>query len=405
MPAASWSLTARWIFPVAQPPLEGGIVRIMGDCIAGVEPAGTGSADLDLGNVAVLPGLVNAHVHLDLTGMAGLAPPEAARTADGRLDFPGWLRRVIAHRRQRTAEQVRADVAAGLAECIRSGTTLLADISGDGGSWEALAASGIRAVVFRELLGLPEERAKAAWQVCSDWLARHPSRDTCRVGISPHAPYSVHRWLYQQSAAAGVPLATHLAETADELQLLAEHAGPFVPFLEDVGAWAPEGLAGAPGEVIEWCRRARTLLVHGNYLDPELAIPDTATVVYCPRTHAAFGHPPHPIGRFLARGVRVALGTDSRASNPDLNLLAEARFLRHNAPELSPSSILRLATLAGAEALGWADEVGSLEPGKSADLVVVALPAVNDDDPHDRVLAADGPVVRVMGCGRWLSGA
>ncbi|MFO0928396.1 MAG: amidohydrolase family protein [Gemmataceae bacterium] len=282
-----------------------------------------------------------------------------------------------------------------------SSTTLVGDISGDGGSWDAIAASGIRGVVFRELLGLPEERAAAAWTCGQRMAATAPAARhlSCPASARTHAG---GRWLACQCAAAGVPLATHLAETADELELLAHHDGLFVPFLQGVGAWAPEGLVDGPAEVIDTCRPARTLLVHANYLDSSTPVPATATVVYCPRTHAAFGHPPHPLPHLLARGVRVALGTDSRASNPDLNLLAEARYLRHNAPELPASSILRMATLAGAEALGWADETGSLERGKSADLITVALPAVEFEDPHDLVLASAGPVVRVMVRGRWL---
>lgn len=394
--ADCWTLTARWVFPVAAPPLQGGVVTVRGEHLVSVAPAGSARADLDLGNVAVLPGLVNAHTHLDLSGMAGQAPPGAAAC------LPDWLRQVIAHRRQRTAEQVHADVRSGLAACIRAGTTLLGDISGDGGSREAIAVSGIRGVVFRELIGLSEERAAAARETFIAWQTSHPSLETCRVGISPHAPYSVQRALYLWAARAGVPLTTHLAESRDELELLTERRGAFVPFLHSVGARALEGLAASAAEVIDFCRPARTLLAHGTYLDPAMPLPANVTVVYCPRTHAAFGHAPHPYRAFLARGVRVALGTDSLASNPDLDLLAEARFLRRRDADVAPAVLLRLATLAGAEALGWAEQTGSLEPGKSADLAVVALTGQDRDDPHDLVLAGDGPVTGLLCRGQWL---
>src|SRR5207247_3350094 len=107
---------------------------------------------------------------------------------------------------------------------------------------------------------------------------------------------------------------------------------------------------------------ANVLFIHGNYLDPRLAFPRGASIIYCPRTHAYFGHPPHPYRQLLARGVRVALGTDSLASNPDLDVLAEARFLHHLHPDTPGAQLLHMATLAGAEALGWSDEVGSLTP-------------------------------------------
>src|SRR5689334_11802571 len=128
--ARPWTLRARWVFPVSGPPLPDGTVTVEGDHVASVQPAGTRSADVDLGNAAVLPGFVNAHTHLDLSGLRGLAPPSP--------DFTGWLRQVIAHRRGRTPDQTRQDVRAGLSECLRCGTTLLGDISGDGSSWEAL---------------------------------------------------------------------------------------------------------------------------------------------------------------------------------------------------------------------------------------------------------------------------
>jgi cytosine/adenosine deaminase-related metal-dependent hydrolase len=115
------------------------------------------------------------------------------------------------------------------------------------------------------------------------------------------------------------------------------------------------------------------------------------TVVYCPRTHAAFGHPPHPFREFLKRGVRVALGTDSLASNPDLDVLAEARFIRERYPDFPGDQLLRMATLAGAEGLGWADKTGSLTPGKSADLVAVPLPDRGEGDPHELIFGGSDP--------------
>ena len=114
----------------------------------------------------------------------------------------------------------------------------------------------------------------------------------------------------------------------------------------------------------------------------------TQSIVYCPRTHAAFGHPPHPFREFLARGVRVCLGTDSLASNPDLDILAEARFVHRRYPDFPGDALLRMVTLSGAEALGWADEAGSLEPGKSADFVAVPLPDRDAADPHELLFAA-----------------
>ncbi len=353
------------------------------------------SADLDLGDAAVLPGLVNAHTHLDLSGMRGLAPPTP--------HFTEWLRQVIAHRRRRTPEQVQADVRQGLAECTRFGTTLLGDISADGGTWELLTDAPIRAVVFRELLGLPQDRARQTALAALQWAGAHPETPTCRLGISPHSPYSFRAEFIPTLAAMFGRVAVHLAETAAELELLERHSGPFVPFLAGLGVWDPTGLAWGPGHVVELTRGAKSVLyIHGNYLPIDSPILPNGTIVYCPRTHAAFGHPPHPFREFLARGVRVAVGTDSLASNPDLDVLAEIRFLHRLYPDVPGATLLRMATLSGAEALGWADETGSLTPGKSADLVVVPLPLSDDADPHHLVLGADLPVRRVLFRGAWV---
>jgi cytosine/adenosine deaminase-related metal-dependent hydrolase len=423
-----WSLTARWILPVDSPPLPHGVVVVAGDRIAAVE-SHRKHADVDLGNAAVLPGLVNAHTHLDLTGLRGrclptrdftrhegvseglgddLSQDQGAQPLAPTHSFPSWLRGVIAHRRQQTPEQIDAAIKAGIAESVAAGTTLVGDIAAEGMSWPALASAPLRAVVFHELLGLPRARANQAFDRASRWLDTHTSTCTCRPALSPHAPYSVHQWLFEQASSLSkrynVPLATHLAETFDELLLLAHRGGPFVAFLEELGVWDEEGLARTPEEVVRWCLGAsRLLLVHGNFLAPQMALPPNAAVVLCPRTHAAFGHPPHPFRDFLQRGVRVALGTDSLASNPDLDVLAEARFLHLHHPDIPGATLLRMATLSGAEALGWADETGSLTPGKSADLAVVPLPDEDASDPHTLLLASSQPVARTLFRGQWTA--
>jgi cytosine/adenosine deaminase-related metal-dependent hydrolase len=397
--SATLSLTARWLFPVVGPPLANGVLTVREGTITAVERHGR--AEIDLGNAAILPGLVNAHTHLDLSGMRGLAPPSS--------DFTGWLRQVIAHRRARSPEQVQADVRAGLAECIRTGTTLIGDISGDGGSsYKALVTSGIRAVIFREMLGLPLERARLAMAAAEEWLRAFPATDMVRPGLSPHAPYSTRALAYAWAAAKceehSLPFTSHLGESKEEVELLEEQTGPFVEFLKDLGVWDPEGLLPGVDYYPHNCNLGgpAKLFAHANFADPADLAMTNSTVVYCPRTHAAFGHPPHPFRDFLARGIRVALGTDSLASNPDLDLLAEARFLRRRT-DVPGDTLLRMATLSGAAALGWADVTGSLEPGKSADLIIVPLPDDQDgDDPHDLVLASDLPVSRVMCRGQWL---
>lgn len=390
----SQTFTARWIFPVAGPPLARGTITIRGDLIEAVEPHGTRTPDVDLGNAAIIPGLVNPHTHLDLSGARGLIPPTDAD------HFTNWLRGVIAYRRTRTAEQVQSDIDAGLAECLKFGTTLIGDITVGAASYRRVSSSELRAVLFWEIIGLSPQRYEAALAGLGEKLgvswdpeaapAAWPQTPSCRWALSPHAPYSAN----QAMACAQLFLgnaAIHLAESPAELELLTSKSGPFVDFLRDLGVWDPSAFTCRfPDFLVShpkaWHPR---LYIHCNYLPPDTPLESTQTIVYCPRTHAAFQHPPHPFREFLARGVRVCLGTDSLASNPDLDILAEARFVHERHPDFAGDTLLKMITLSGAEALGWANETGSLKSGKSADFVVVPLPDREASDPHALLFSQD----------------
>jgi cytosine/adenosine deaminase-related metal-dependent hydrolase len=397
---ATWSLSARWIFPVSGPPVSDGLVSIVGDKILAVESRGRRTADRDLGDVAILPGFVNAHTHLDLSALRGKCPPSA--------DFTSWLRKVIAYRRSIAPQETAPDVRSGLSESLRLGTTLLGDIAATGASWQILADAPLRSVVFYELLGLTKPRATLAYENALAWISAHSTTEDCRPGLSPHAPYSAHLSLMADTPILALryrcPLAIHLAESREELELLQERRGPFVPFLQELDVWEPTGLVRRPEELLFLADvGVPTLFIHCNYLLPPERLPNNATIVYCPRTHSAFGHEPHPFRSFLARGIRVALGTDSLASNPDLSILSEMRHLHRHYPDVPGDVLLRMATLSGAEALDRASETGSLEAGKSADLVVVPLASGSDQDPHKRVLESHLSVDSVLFRGQWIA--
>lgn len=390
-------LTGRWVFPGTAPPLERGTVSVRGDRIVAVSDCGERSADIDLGNVALIPGLVNAHTHLDLTGLRGKLPPTA--------DFIGWLKGVIDYRRTVSPESALESARAGRDEALRFGTTLLGDIAAGGCTFPLLAESPCWSVVFREMIGLRAERAMPVWREAVDWLNHHEAGERCRGALSPHSPYSVHQSLIRATGAVGVMQTIHLAESRAELELLDRRRGPFVEFLRELGVFDEDGLAPSLEWVLWQTQRSESVLyAHGNYLDPATALPANSTIVYCPRTHAAFGHAPHPFREFIARGVRVALGTDSLASSPDLDILAEARFIHDRHPDFPGEQLLRMATLAGAEALGFAEVTGSLVPGKSADLVAVPLPDEEAVDPY-RLLFGSGERTdeprRTMWRGSW----
>ena len=392
MPRA-FTLTTRWLFSVDRPPLLGGTITIQSGRIMAVDEAGTRSADLDLGSAVILPGFVNAHTHLDLSGAQGQCPPGP--------DFVAWLCAVVAHRRRQTPETIAGAIDAGLTQCVRFGTTLVGDIAAGGASWDKLARAPLRAVVFHEMLGLTKERAQQALGQARTWLGCHLDAETCRAGLSPHAPYSVRASLWTDlerdlplpctNQGRAVPVALHIAETQAELQLLERHDGPLVPFLAELGAWDEAGLGDLCFFLNDPARPKRPLWIHGNYLPADADLGD-GTLVYCPRTHAAFGHNDHPFRAFLGNGCRVALGTDSLASNPDLDILAEARFIRQRYPDVPGSTLLKMATLNGAAALGWDAVTGSLTPGKSADFVVLPLSDSAVGDPHALLFDSRMPI-------------
>ncbi len=396
----SRTYTARWVFPVSGAPLAKGTITVRGETIETVDPHGVRTPDEDLGNAAILPGLVNPHTHLDLSGARGLIPPTDPD------HFTDWLRGVIDYRRTHTFEQTQVDIHAGLAECMKFGTTLIGDIATEGASWDAVCEAKTRAVVFRELIGLSEERAASAVEAAREWFDSRIESSTLRAGLSPHSPYSA-RWTIFPGAGQIVrvkkrPTAIHLAEWRAEIDLIESQRGPLVAFLQELNAWDKDGLSKQLTGVMKGCdQRQPKLFIHCNHLAPSTRIPRNSTIVYCPRTHAAFRHPPHPFREFLHRGVRVCLGTDSLASNPDLDILAEARFVHAKYPDFPGDSLLKMITLSGAEALGWANETGSLEPGKSADFVVVPLPNREASDPHELLFADHAADRRTMFRGEW----
>jgi cytosine/adenosine deaminase-related metal-dependent hydrolase len=384
-------LRARWLFPVDAPPLERGTLTIAGHRILAVAPAETAEVDIDLGNVAVLPGLVNAHTHLDLSALRGQPLPR---------EFIDWLRSVVAYRRRATPSEWQTAIVAGMAASVASGTTLVGDISAGGLSSPLLAGSPLRAVVFHELIGLTKSRARETLAQASAWLQSQPESPRCRYGLSPHAPYSVRRGLWRWAGRAGVPLAVHWLETREEIQLLQDRGGPLRHFLEQIGAWEEHGLP--PSHQWIECQignAPRTMFIHGNFI----ANVPAHSVVYCPRTHAYFGRAEHPFRSLLAAGVNVALGTDSLASNPDLSIFEEMRFLwQRYGKHLGGEQLLKMGTLNGAVALGWQQETGSLTPGKSADWIAVPLDDCDSADPYELLFSSRQPIRYVVVGGEWL---
>jgi cytosine/adenosine deaminase-related metal-dependent hydrolase len=265
--------------------------------------------------------------------------------------------------------------------------------------------------VFFELIGLKAARIESALERAREVLM---SPGDWRMGLSPHAPYTVHPELFAKlvalAAERNAPLAFHLAESLEELELLRSHSGPFLTLLKELDAW-DEGAIPLGTRPLDYLRvlatAPRVLVIHGNYLDAEeiaflAAHRERMAVVYCPRTHAYFAHARYPLPQLLAAGVRVGLGTDSRASNPDLNLLEEMRLVARRFAAMSPADVLKLGTIDGATAMGCEQDCGSLMLGKFANLAVVKLPDREAKDPHELLFDSAEPVVKTFYRGRVL---
>jgi cytosine/adenosine deaminase-related metal-dependent hydrolase len=386
---------AAWILPISQPPIAGGVVSVVRDSIAAVGPYDGGDVE-DLGNVAVLPGLVNAHTHLELSWMRGQVPPGTS--------MPAWVARLMALRRTVSAEPPEP-IAAAIVEARASGTCLVGDVTNTFATFDPLLDSELSAALFRELLGFSAPEPDALVRQVSDQIADLTPIVWLRPSIVPHAPYSVSPQLMRAIAqwSKGKPLSIHLGESQEEVQFLRDGTGEWRALLESLGVWNPAWTPPACGPV-EYLDRLEMvdrhlLAVHGvTFTDAELSRLAEAgsTVVACPRSNRWTGAGVPPIERFYASGARVAVGTDSLASVDDLNLFTELAEVRRLAPAVPAARILESATLSGAQALGFDSELGSIEAGKRAQLLAVRVPA-GVADVEEYLVSGVGP-----GDIRWL---
>ncbi|MCC6406513.1 MAG: amidohydrolase family protein [Planctomycetes bacterium] len=352
---------ARWLGDGAFVVERGRITRVLTSRAASARAARGAARVHDLGDAWVTPGLVDAHAHLELSFLAGVLPRGLA--------FGAWVREVVARRNARSERELEASVLAGARRLLAAGTTTVGDIDTRGSSARALARTPLRHVLFREVLDAYDPtRTPAALATVARRLPRRARRSE---GLSPHAPFTVSPKLFASIAALArrrrSPVSVHWSETEAEVEWLRSGEGPLAALLgpsprrSGLELLADAGLLGP------------TLsLVHGNH--PASGEPRTlarfgATLIHCPGCHAWFGREPFPWRAYRAAGVRVALGTDSLASNDALDMRAElARFAAAH-PEVAPSRVWRMATTDAAAAVGLAGEVGELAPGRAADFV------------------------------------
>ena len=385
-------LSADWIVPVEGDPLRDGAVAIAEDgTIAAVGPASELGDGERFEGCVIVPGFVNCHTHLEYAVYAGFG--------DG-LPFSRWIAMHVARKSLLALDEMRAIATDGAHECLRSGTTTVGDCSFAGAAAEAAAETGLRAIVYLEVFG----RDASALDRFEELRARvEPAlSDRVRLGVSPHAPYTCTLELYEACAALGLPMATHLAESVSERLYLLDGSGDWSAFAELLVP--PPGttgirLLGEAGVLSPAVMAAHCVDVD----DDEIALLAElgVGVAHCPRSNGFLGCGVAPLDELLAAGIPVGVATDSPASTPSFDLFEEARTAivaaraRAGRPDaLSAAQALELVTLGGARVLGMDDVVGSLVPGKQADLAVVSLegsPFDPVEDPASAVILGGSP--------------
>ena len=383
-------LSADWVLPVDGEPIPRGAVALEDGRVTAVGTRAELGDGERFADAAIVPGFVNAHSHLEYAVYAGFG--------DGQ-PFGPWLATHIERKGRIGQEEFVAIARAGAAECLRSGITTVADASFGGATAEAAAELGLRALVGLEVFGVDPAAAEARLDELFARVAPFLS-DRVQAAVSPHAPYSVSPQVYRAAYARAPMALTHVAESDDELAYLRDGSGP----IARVSEVAPSGRTPVRHLAAEGLLGPHVVAAHCVKVDREeiaiLAEHDVA-VAHCPRSNAVLGCGVAPLEELRAAGLRVGLGTDSPASTPSFDFFDELRAAvyaaraRAERPDaLSAKDALELATLGSASALGLEDELGSLAPGKRADLTVVSLtgsPYLPWEDPAAAVVFGGSP--------------
>jgi len=382
---------ADWILGSTDPPIRNGSLIVDGNRIVSV---GTGEIPQGVEQVAhpgcaIIPGFVNAHAHLELT---------LFRDVLHDLSFPDWIRRLTRLKYDKcTREALSASARLGAIEMLQAGVTTVGEVMDIPTGWEAMLEFGLQGVAYQEVFGPAQSTAAEALRGLKEKVERHRKQETStqRIGLSPHAPFSVSLALYEGvrdlARRDGLRMTAHIAESADETSFVRDGAGPFAEAHRKRGI---EVVARGCSPVAHLDRLGLLgpdmLLVHAietDSQDHEWIRKRGAFVVHCPKSNAYLEHRVAPVAAMRSRGVSVALGTDSLASNDRFDMFAEMRMVVEQ-QQLGSEDAFRMATIEGARALGLEKEMGSLEAGKRADFSVVGLGNSAGDPIEEIVLNA-----------------
>ncbi len=392
-------LRSAWLLPITAPPIRDGVVAVSDGRVAWFgrrgDPGQPAGPLRDLGEGVLLPGLVNAHCHLELSHLAGKLP-----LAGGR--FVPWVESVVASRGQHTNSEIATAASAAITALEACGTVAIGDVSNTLAHLERLSASSLSAVVFLELVAWDPAMAETT-RARGEGLVRERGgalRSGLELRLAAHAPHSVSPELLRLLVARGGPAAIHLAESPDEALFLADGTGAWPAFLASRGL-AQVGFSPAGQTPVRYAHalgvlHPRLVAAHGVQVDAAdraLLKARGVHVVLCPRSNAALGVGRAAAPALHAAGVQLALGSDSLASSPTLDVLDDAILLREQFPELAPAAILSMATLGGAEALGFAD-LGQIAASMRAAFAYAAASSM-PRDPEAFLLSGQARLSRV----------
>ncbi len=381
-------IRAKKILPITAPPIDNGAVVVQGRMIAAI---GRESAVIrkypketvvDLGDRLVMPGLVNSHTHLELSHLKG--------KIGERREFFDWIIELVETRRRLGSKGLRQALRASLMEVLTSGTTCIGDISATEAAIPMLSKSGLRATVFLEALGPDERKAEHVFKALKARLAKLGALpDRVSVGVSPHSTYSVSplliRMIAEYTSDNGLPVAVHLSESKHENLYINGKASGIDGYMKHFGwegatrkkARSPLGLLSQAG----LGNFAAAHCVHVSKQDINYMKSKGISSIFCPRSNYFLGVGKAPVEDMAQAGVNIAIGTDSLASNINLNLWDEMRFA-YLVSRLPARNIVEMATINGARALGLEGITGSLAPGKEADIIAVHGTAAKSNDPY-----------------------
>ena len=377
-------VSADWVLPVDGPPIEGGLIHYENGAVVEVT---TGRAAHHYDDAAIVPGFVNAHSHLEYAMYAGFGDGSA---------FGPWIATHVERKNRLERDDMLSIARLGVLESLRAGIATTADYSFSGVAATAADELGLRAIVYLEVFASDPAEAERQFNGKREQVTETA---LVRIGISPHAPYTCSLATYEWCLSLGIPVGTHLAESANENEWLEHGSGPLygIPILvEPTGKRAVGTLEPVLGPDL-LCAHC----VEVNEAEVALLAERNVPVAHCPRSNALLGCGIAPVAELRAADVRVGLGTDSPASTPSFDMFEEMRTAiymaraRTQRPEaLLAADALQMATLDAARALRIGDQVGTLTPGKRADLAVVSLagsPYHPVEDPAAAVVFGGSP--------------